>query len=429
MSKNPSLSHRSSFIARPYVAIVTCFAVVHVCSAGEFSRGNSVYEDDVAFLARHTQVMELTNDQGARVAVCPEFQGRVMTSTCDGPRGLSLGWINREFIVAGRDDPHFNNYGGEDRFWLAPEGGPFALWFAPGAEQTLENWLTPPAFNTGAFQQTARPHEPGYRFRRRMQLTNASRTNFDLMVDREVRLLNTDSFATSFGDIAANVLRGERCKMVGFETRNSVTNRGDDHTRDGGLISIWILGMFPPGDESVVIVPYRSGTEVKLGPVVNRDYFGPVPDDRLVITPAAVLFRADGNYRSKIGFTPSRAKSAVGSIDFARGVLTLVHYSLPKDASQRPYVNNTWSLPQTSPYRGDALNSYNDGPAEPGGKSLGGFYELETLSEAKELNTGDSVTHVHQTFHIRGTPHQLARLAKEVLGVELEEIHKAMTLQ
>ena len=68
------------------------------------------------------------------MAVCPEWQGRVMTSTCGGLDGPSFGFVNREFIEAGKLDPHFNNYGGEDRLWLSPEGGQFSLWFKPGVE-------------------------------------------------------------------------------------------------------------------------------------------------------------------------------------------------------------------------------------------------------------------------------------------------------
>ena len=178
----------------------------------------------------------------------------------------------------------------------------------------------------------------------------------------------------------------------------------------------------------MVIAPYHQGSVDKLGPVVNSDYFGSIPDDRLVVSPEAVLFLADGNYRSKIGLTPARAKPVVGSIDFKRGVLTLVHYTLPEDAESQAYVNNTWVLPQPDPFSGDALNSYNDGPPEPGAKSLGGFYELETLSPALELNSGQSVKHVHQTFHIRGPIEQLAKLAELTLGVELSKVREAMKL-
>jgi len=64
-----------------------------------------------------------------------------MTSSCDGLQGLSFGFINKDFIDAGQPNPHFNNYGGEDRFWLSPEGGPFSLWFKQGVDQVLDNWL------------------------------------------------------------------------------------------------------------------------------------------------------------------------------------------------------------------------------------------------------------------------------------------------
>jgi len=101
------------------------------------------YSQAKQFLSQHAKVLELTNGN-VRVAVCPEYQGRVMTSTCDGDSGASFGWINQKFITAGQPDPHFNNYGGEDRLWLSPEGGQFSLWFAPGAKQDLDHWFTPP---------------------------------------------------------------------------------------------------------------------------------------------------------------------------------------------------------------------------------------------------------------------------------------------
>ena len=74
----------------------------------------------------------MTDDAGARVAIAPEWQGRVMTSTCAGLEGPSFGFVNRDFIEAGKTDPHFNNYGAEDRLWLSPEGGQFSLLFKPG---------------------------------------------------------------------------------------------------------------------------------------------------------------------------------------------------------------------------------------------------------------------------------------------------------
>jgi hypothetical protein len=92
----------------------------------------------------------------ARLAVAPAWQGRVMTSSLAGDGGASFGWLNAAFLDAGRDEPVFNNYGGEDRLWLGPEGGQFGLWFRAGEPFDLEHWRTPEGLNTGGFDVTSR---------------------------------------------------------------------------------------------------------------------------------------------------------------------------------------------------------------------------------------------------------------------------------
>jgi hypothetical protein len=107
--------------------------------------------------------------------------------------------------------------------------------------------------------------------------------------------------------------------------------------------------------------------------VVNDAYFGKVPADRLQAKDGAIFFKADGQYRAKIGVTPARTLGVAGSYDAERRVLTLIQFTRPE--GQREYVNSMWEL-QREPYKGDALNSYNDGPPGPGQKPLGPFYEL-----------------------------------------------------
>jgi hypothetical protein len=68
------------------------------------------------------------------------------------------------------------------------------------------------------------------------------------------------------------------------------------------------------------------------------------------------------------------------------------------------------------------VNSYNDGPPEPGAKPLGPFYELETSSPALALPAGESGSHVQYTFHFEGTEKVLNELAQSLLGVSLKEI-------
>ena len=103
--------------------------------------------------------------------------------------------------------------------------------------------------------------------------------------------------------------------------------------------------------------------------------------------------------------------------------LTIVQYNQPKGATD--YVNSMWEL-QDKPYAGDVINSYNDGPPEPGKKALGPFYELETSSPAAALAPNETLTHIHRTFHFQGKESDLAPIAKAVLGVDLETIKKAL---
>ena len=111
------------------------------------------YRDDVAFLRKHVQVIELgTADGGPRVAIVPAWQGRVVTSAVDSAAGVGFGWLNREFIASNRLQPHMNAYGGEDRFWIGPEGGQFGIFFAPGVPFDLEHWQTPAAIDSDPYE-------------------------------------------------------------------------------------------------------------------------------------------------------------------------------------------------------------------------------------------------------------------------------------
>lgn len=384
------------------------------------------YADDRAFLEAHTKVIELYDGEKSRVLVCPDWQARVMTSTCEGTSGASFGWINRSFISQGQPSQEFNNYGGEDRFWISPEAGQFAFFFAPGVEQHVKNWLTPPGLNEGPFTVAEHAHHESCRLTRRLRLINASKNAFEFDVTRTVKIIRRDQFAGLFGPEAGKLAKDAKTSYVGFATENAIVNRGPALTRDKGLASIWTLGQFKPGPRTVIIVPFRTGSEQELGPVVTPDYFGAVPPARLKVTDGAVLFLGDGEFRAKLGVSPRRAKPVGGSYNFDDNVLTLVSYTLPRDASKRLYINNRWELPQAEPFVGDVFNSYNDGPAEPGAKTLGGFYELETLSPTLELAPNEALTHTHRTFHLRGEPATLAKIAKAVLGVDLEEVRGAM---
>ncbi|HEY6475570.1 MAG TPA: DUF6786 family protein [Polyangia bacterium] len=381
----------------------------------------STFGDDVDVLRRHTETLVLASADGAgRVALCPALQGRVAVSTPGGDAGPSFGWINRALIASGRLVPHMNVYGGADRFWLGPEGGQFSLFFPPGAPQELANWQTPAPIDAEPFALVDAAPDRAL-LRKTMRLSNASGTVFDLEIEREISLYASER---TWGE--AGVARRSGVGVVGFASRNRMTNLGAaPWRRETGLVSIWIAGTFAPSPATTIVLPLAVGSGL-AAPAVNDRYFGGVPSERLVETEAAIYFRADGQQRGKIGVPPGRARPVMGSYDAARGLLTLVTYTLPADASARGYVNSLWER-QVDPYDGDAINAYNDGPATPGAAPFGPFYELETSSPALALAPGESADHVHRTLHFAGPPADLDAIARAALGVGIAEISTAFS--
>jgi len=256
-------------------------------------------------------------------------------------------------------------------------------------------------------------------FTKEASITNYSGFTFDLGIEREVEVISSQDILTELGlkeiDIAG-------IHAVGYRTTNVLTNKGEvDWKKETGLLSIWLLGMFNPSDETTIVVPFNEGDDELLGQIVNDTYFGKVPTDRLKIGKGVIYFRGDGKYRSKIGLSPARATDIAGSYDANSHTLTIVKYSKPEGVTD--YVNSLWEI-QNKPFAGDVINSYNDGPPEPGAKPLGPFYELETSSPALALKAGESGTHIQVTCHFEGPEKALDPIAKKVLGVSIDEIKK-----
>jgi hypothetical protein len=375
------------------------------------------FTDDVEFLNQHgAGIKVLESPAGGRIAVSAKYQARVMTSAVDA-EGASLGFLNKSFIEAGKTGTAFDNYGGEDRFWLGPEGGQYALYFPAGKPFEFGNWQTPHAFQEGAWQEKA-ASASSVSYARSLVLSNYAKTEFKVDVERKVSLLSGTEVKAALGlDVPASV------KWVGFITENAITNKNSKAwTEDKGLPSVWILGMFAPAPDTRIIAPFDTqGT----GEVVNDRYFGKVAADRLRINQdkGFLVFKADGQSRGKIGLSPSRAKSVIGSYSSAAQMLTIVRFNKP--AGAKKYVNNLWEVSK-EPYGGDVLNAYNDGPVEPGKPSLGGFYELESSSPAATLAPGAKLAHSHETYHFSGPRAALEAIAQKVLGVNLSDVETAL---
>jgi len=372
----------------------------------------SSFGGEVDFLKQYTKTIVLETKTGnEKIAVCPELQGKIMASSLDGDAGQTFAWVNRGHIQSGNNDPAINLHGGEDRIWLGPQSGQFSIFNIPG--DTFEKWFTPPPFNSEAFEVIAQSSSE-VKMEKEMVISNYCHYVFQLKVLRNIRILNRDSIKKEM-----NIDFPEQVKTVGFLSDNTIFNTGDKPWKKGtGLLSIWILGMMKPTDETTVIFPYHQGSEKEIGRICCDDYFGdPVPTDRLKITDKAVYFKGDARYTSKIGLSPTRAKNIFGSYDSQSQILTVVKYS--KHEGIFDYVNSVFGI-QEFPYRGDAVNSYNDGPSAE--NKPGNIYELESSSPAAKLKSGESLNHIHKTFHFTGPVDDLSDISKQVLGVSIKEI-------
>lgn len=331
------------------------------------------FGEDLTFLKNYGDVVVLKNEsEKAQVLVSPKLQGKVMTSTAGGLKGKSFGWINYDLISSGKVAEHINAYGGEDRLWFGPEGGQFSVFFPPGAEMTLENWFTPKGIDTEPFDLINKT-ESEVVMKASMHLTNYSKTEFDLELTRKVKLLDEKAISKRLN------FNPEGIRSVAYESINSVINTGKNAwTKESGTLCIWILGMFNPSERATVVIPFNPGADEKYGPIVTSDYFGEIPPDRLQIKDNCIYFKADGGFRSKLGVSAKRSKDVAGSYDPDNNVLTIIQYTKPE--GDPAYINQLWEV-QEEPFKGDVLNSYNDGPL-PDGSQMGPFYELESSSPA-----------------------------------------------
>ncbi len=368
---------------------------------------------DVQFLQDKDSALVILQspDGSAQVAVSAKFQGKVFTSTAQGPEGKSFGWINYPAFDKIAPGAHINAIGGEDRFWIGPEGGQFSIFFKPGGGTNYDNWFTPAAIDIEPWDLVSADKAAAH-FSKRMAFSNYSGTLFSLKGDRRVTLLDRRQTEKMLG-VALNGV-----SSVAFETLNTITNTGNEAwTKEKGTVSIWMLDMLTCGPEVTIVVPFRQGDDSELGPIATTDYFGEIPAEWLRITDKAVFLKADGRKRSKIGLSPKRALPVSGSYDEETGVLTIVKYTIVADAE---YINQQWPI-QEQPFVGDAVNAYNDGPLEDGSQ-MGPFYEIESSSPAAFLAPGQSLTHDHSVFHFVGDETELNKISRKVLGVGIEEI-------
>lgn len=352
------------------------------------------------------------DNEKAEVIVSPKYQAKVFTSTSNGPDGASLGFVNHDVLNSNVPDEHMNGYGGENRFWLGPEGGQYSIFFEPGSEQVFNNWHTPKAIDVEPWD-VKEALSTEVTLAKDMELNNYQGHILKISAGRKIKLLSSGQVEQEL-----EVQLPEGINVVAYSTVNKITNlnnfKWDEKT---GSVCIWMLDMFNPSDSAVTVVPYKEGDEKEIGIIATTGYFGEIPSDRIRNESGIICLKTDGKYRSKLGMSARRTKAIAGNYDPLSRRLTIITFDTDPTAI---YLNQEWN-PDMNPLEGDVLNAYNDGPLEDG-SIMGPFLELESCSPAAFLEPGESLSHRHNVFHFTGDEAVLSPISEELLGVSLEKV-------
>ena len=381
----------------------------------EYEKGTFGY--DLNYLSqKDDKLIVLSVDGGkSQIIVSAKYQAKVFTSTADGLDGTSMGFVNYKFFDAGKVDEHMNGFGGENRFWLGPEGGQYSVYFKKGTEQVFDNWHTPKPIDIEPWEVSSKGNNH-VSFVKDMEVTNYLGNQLKLRVNRTVALMEKSAIASSL-----NIELKPNVKAVGYTTDHVMVNQNDfDWTKETGTICIWILDMFNPAPQAVTFIPFNAGDEKDLGTIVTSDYFGEIPADRLKIIGNTIFLKTDGKFRSKLGLNAKRTKAIAGNYDPGSKRLTISTFDVDQNAV---YLSQEWN-PAKDPLLGDAMNAYNDGPLEDG-SIMGPFLELESVSPAAFLKPQKSLSHRHTVYHFIGEEADLNPIAVKLAGVSIAEIKKA----
>ena len=109
-------------------------------------------------------------------------------------------------------------------------------------------------------------------------------------------------------------------------------------------------------------------------------------------------------------------------MDFDRNILTIVTFNLPRKGL---WAGNAWEI-QKEPFKGDVVNSYNNGIEGKDADVPECFYELETLSPVKELEPGHRIEHVSTVLHFGGAFEDLNAISRALLGVDIARVRSAV---
>src|SRR5207249_4912264 len=135
-----------------------------------------------------------------------------------GDNGNSYGWINYKLIESRKISPHIYPVGGEDRFWLGPEGGQYSIYFKKDDPFDFDHWQTPALIDSEPFELISSDSMQAT-FHKTASITNYSGFTFNLDIHRKIQLLDSISLSKELG-ITPSV------NFVAYQSENTIRNSG-----------------------------------------------------------------------------------------------------------------------------------------------------------------------------------------------------------
>lgn len=403
-----------------FVAVASLFGgcgIIKEASLDKAEPNLLAFGQDLKFFSQHNSDIMILGEGDSLIAVSPKYQSRILTSTFGGVEGPSLGWINHELLADNKIGLQTYQIGGEDRFWVGPQGGDFSIFFPQGAIYSAENWRAPAGLSLDPWKLIASSKTQA-KFEKNADFENAKGQRFTVRAEREITVLNRAQVSEILGiEIPSAV------KLVAFQSFNKLTNIGNSKwTVDSGLLNISVQSCFNANKKVRVFIPYRAGEVSKLGEIVRDSFFdsSATGDGRLLIDPSYICFQADGRKMSGIGVSGKRSEGIVLSYDAKNNVLTVILYIKPAD-STRAYLRNSWRS-NGARFDGDAISIYNNGPLARTSVEADPFYEISTHSPALSLDVGKSQFHIQRTFHFGGSEYDLGLISYKLAGIAIGQL-------
>jgi len=352
--------------------------------------------DLVSVMKKHTPVVILGDQEGALLAVTPEYGGKVIAMSVNGMNGKNLIWPNpkigtEEFWSGEKLDW---NLGGA-RTWIAPEAD-FYL-------DKVQNWFVPAVMDPGHYKLELQ-EDNLIVCSNEFQIKNIKDQDYHLKIVRTLELLDSPP------DFV-----GDDMQYVGMKFTHELINLSDKTIgRDVEYVGLWSLIQLDTAGTMIIPITKNPG----YNNVTVRDYgptnFNTVPPERMTIGDDWISVKIDGKFRCKLGFAPWAARNGIAYLSYQKdndeGILYLKQFDVDPEGL---YLDHPWEKPFDY---GDAIQMYNDD----GG--LGGFCEIECHGPARVLEPNEKLGHTVMLSVIIGDLRKLKGIAGEQLAVDMDAV-------